>query len=180
MTARSHSTIHGRVEKLIQIGPTDVVIVQVSPRPDAQALLERGVRLYKAGAYAQALPVLAEAASHDPGLSDAWLFQALARLRAADRRPKLLSLGEVEAIDKLLVVAQTANSSDALIYYLRLLVRDDYYNGNGLRCPEPGVERLVALAGACPPITEDRLAMLLRECPLPRNRWYQALQQLLL
>ncbi|HBE36890.1 MAG TPA: hypothetical protein DD990_37790 [Cyanobacteria bacterium UBA11368] len=98
---------------------------------------------------------------------------ALALLKG--RRPKILIRREIEAVDELLNSATVMGESDGTVQLFRALVRDDYYNGNGIKnYPPPFVIDLIKNAFGCN-INIDKLRALLSKLPMPDNQLYAAL-----
>jgi hypothetical protein len=136
------------------------------PPPDPAILVEQGVVQLRAGAYQRAAEKLRQALDTDPACRRAAYHLALALLRG--RRPKTLAAAEVREIDELLGAAIASAGGDGLFHWFRALLRDDYYNGNGLTCPAPTVGELVA-AAAARNVDRDELRALLHDVPMPGN-----------
>jgi hypothetical protein len=143
------------------------------PQPDVPMLLNRGIKQLRARSYQQATNTLAEVVKADPSIRMATFYLALALMKG--RRPKVLNRNEIQALDELLSAVTCGNHADSLFHWFRALIRDDYYNGNGLLCPPPTVQKLVstALAGN---INVSELRELLRELPMLNNRLHMMLK----
>jgi hypothetical protein len=61
--------------------------------------------------------------------------------------------------------------SDATVQWFRVLVRDDYYSGNRIKCPSPSIANI--LESIHPGATNiDRLRVLLAKLPMTNNQLY--------
>lgn len=95
-------------------------------------------------------------------------YLALARCRG--RRPRSLRLSEVKAIENDLSLAlhQADGEESAVLWYLRALLRHDFYRYKGLRIPPPSVEESLAEAAKMTAETSE-LRRLLDLVPTPQN-----------
>jgi len=140
--------------------------------PEPAALIRQGIAQLRGGAYLLATGNLREALSLDSSIRRAYYYLSVALLKG--RRPKLLSRSEMREIDELLGAAIAIDEDDSLFHWFRALLRDDYYNSNGLICPHPTVSSVTAAARAG---RTDRgeLRTLLRDVELTGNTLYSAL-----
>lgn len=137
--------VHGDVGKLTQIEKVEGdVIIQHPSTPDASTLLKRGIQLIEVRAYEQAIATLTEAVGNDPLLAGAYYYLALASLKG--RRPRVLTLSQVEDIERKLHSAYELDSSKAHYLYLWALVKFDFYVTNGFLVRPPGIEELLSAA----------------------------------
>jgi hypothetical protein len=116
------------------------------PKPDPAVLIERGVDQLRAGSYKLAADNFRQGLGIDPTIRRTYYYLPAALLRG--RRPRMLVELEVREIDELLIAGIGLDRADGLLHWFRALLRDDYYNGNGLICPAPRVDELVAAATA--------------------------------
>jgi tetratricopeptide (TPR) repeat protein len=143
--------------------------VEGSQSPDPDVLLNQGVQLLEAQSYQQAINLLNDAIKADPSIPYAYYYLALALLRG--KRPKILKRSEIEEIDQLLATATAMGDSDATVQWFRVLIRDDYYGGNRMKCPSPSVATI--LESIHPGATNiDRLRVLLAKLPMTNNQMY--------
>ena len=150
---------------------------QTPSQPDPTVLLNQGIQLLEAKSYQQAINRFEAVIKTDCSISDAYYHLALALLKG--RRPKILKRIEVEEIEQLLNAATTMGDSDGTVQWFRALVRDDYYNGNGItNYPPPFVRDIVTTALSCN-VNIDRLVALLVSLPMSNNRLYIELVKLL-
>jgi hypothetical protein len=150
---------------------------QSPSRPDPTVLLNQGIQLLEAKSYQQAINRFNAVIEADCSISNAYYHLALALLKG--RRPKILNRIEVEEIEQLLNAATTMGDSDGTVQWFLALVRDDYYNGNGItNYPPPSVIDIVTTALSCS-VNIDRLRALLARLPMPNNRLYIELVNLL-
>lgn len=143
--------------------------IQTNPSQDADVLLKQAIEFLEARSFQQSINLLHDAIKADPSLSNAYYYLALALLKG--RRPKVLKRNEIEEIDQLLVSAIKQGYSDGTIQWFRVLLRDDYYNGNRMRCPSPSVSEIIASIN--PNSTnKNRLQLLLKKLPMNDNQLY--------
>lgn len=148
---------------------TQININQGSQSPDPHTVFNQGVKLLDAKSYQQSINLLKDVIKADPSISPAYYYLALALL--AGRRPKILKRSEIEEIDQLLTTATAMGDSDATVQWFRALVRDDYYNGNRMKCPSPSVANI--LETIHPSTTNiHRLRVLLAKLPMTNNQLY--------
>lgn len=150
---------------------------QTPSQPDITVLLNHGIQLLEAKSYQQAIKTFNAVIEADCSISNAYYHLALALLKG--RRPKILKRIEVEEIEQILNAATTMGDSDGTVQWFRALVRDDYYNGNGItNYPPPFVRDIVTTALSCN-VNIDRLVALLVSLPMSNNRLYIELVNLL-
>ncbi|MDJ0619526.1 MAG: hypothetical protein QNJ63_22755 [Calothrix sp. MO_192.B10] len=151
------------------------VNVELNSNPEPQELLNKGIQLLEAKSYQQAIEVFKEVIKIDHSISNAYFLLALALLKG--KRPKVLKSREVEEIDELLNAATTMGDSDGTVQWFRVLLRDDYYNGNGItKYSPPSVSNLIETASLCN-TDPNRLRALLIRLPMYDNRIYGILVQ---
>lgn len=139
-------------------------------RPNPNVLMNQGIKFLDSKSYLQAIETLKEAIKADRSRSEAYFYLALALLQG--KRPKLLTRNKIEEIDQLLSTAiVNSNNIDGTLYWFRALVRDDYYNGYHMICPQPSVIELVREASSRP-TSITKLTMLLSRLPMSNNQLY--------
>jgi len=147
------------------------IVIQSTPKPSINDLLERALQLLKAHAYEQAMSVLNEVIIIDPSIPDVYYYLALASLKG--KRPKLMSLSTVRTIEKHL---QTATELDpncgGHVYLLWALVKYDYYVLNGMSDHSPSIQQLLVQARF---VREDCLHEMLSHIRLPGNEIWETL-----
>ncbi|MEQ8384680.1 MAG: hypothetical protein RH949_20200 [Coleofasciculus sp. A1-SPW-01] len=149
--------------------------IQSPSEPDPTMLLNRGIELLEANAYQEAIKALRSAIETGHASSDAYYYLAIALLKG--KRPKLLNRSEVEEIDQLLNTATVMGDSDGTVLWFRALVRDDYFNGNGItNYPPPSVNDIITTALSCN-TNINRLIALLQRLPMFDNPLYALLVQ---
>lgn len=96
-----------------------------------------------------------------PEYSDAYYYYSLSLLKG--RRPKTLTLKEARRIEEYLNTAAQLNDTKAKYDYFHAILKNDFYQGNGLRTEPPDYEELIFRAKAKEQETEeiDRLLDLL-------------------
>jgi tetratricopeptide (TPR) repeat protein len=148
---------------------TQFNINQVSQSPDPDTLFNQGIQFLEAKSYQQSINFLKDVIEADPSIAPAYYYLALALL--GGRRPKILKRSEIEEIDQLLTTATAMGDSDATVQWFRVLVRDDYYSGNRIKCPSPSIAKI--LESIHPGATNiDRLRVLLAKLPMTNNQLY--------
>ena len=149
--------------------------IQSPSEPDPTMLLNRGIELLEANAYQEAINAFRAAIETGHASSDAYYYLAIALLKG--KRPKILNRSEVEEIDQLLNTATAMGDSDGTVLLFRALVRDDYFNGNGItNYPPPSVNDIITNALSCK-TNRNRLIALLQKLPMFDNAWYAILVQ---
>ncbi|MEM1167705.1 MAG: hypothetical protein AAGJ08_01065 [Cyanobacteria bacterium P01_H01_bin.35] len=128
--------------------------------PDPLVLLKQGIELLEGKSYNQAIEQFRVAIQVDSSLTTTYYYLALALLKG--KRPKILQRNQIEEIDGLLCAATKMGDSDGTVQWFRALIRDDYYGGNRMRCPEPNVSEIISSIR----VTDiNRLKMLLKRLP---------------
>jgi hypothetical protein len=155
-----------------QVNIVGDVHVTPPPNPDPAALIRLGIAQLRGGAYLLATGNLRQALSMDPSIRRTYYHLSVALLKG--RRPKLISRSEMREIDELLAAAIARDGEDGLFHWFRALLRDDYYNSNGLICPHPSVSSLTAAARAGRTDPGQRRT-LLRDVQLTGNVLYSEL-----
>ncbi|MFP5269604.1 hypothetical protein [Coleofasciculus sp.] len=151
------------------------VNIQSPSEPDPTMLLSQGIKLLEAKAYQQAINAFRAAIETGHASSDAYYYLAIAFLKG--KRPKVLKRSEVEEIDQLLNAATAMGDSDGTVLWFRALVRDDYFNSNGItHYPPPSVNDIITTALSCN-ININRLIALLEKLPMFDNQLYALLVQ---
>lgn len=146
---------------------------EIPLEPDPTVLLNHGIKLLEAKSYHQAIDTFKAVIQIDGSTSEAYYYLALALLKG--RRPKVLKRSEVEEIDQLLNTATATGDSDGTVQWFRVLVRDDYYNGNGItKYPPPLVIDIIKTALSCK-VNLARLVSLLAKLPMSDNQLYVTL-----
>lgn len=95
--------------------------------------------------FGEAVEALASAVRLLPGSGPAHLYHAIAMLRA--RKPKTLSLTEARQILQLLETAVSLDPREGLCEVLAILIKQEYFQMNGLRVPDPGIDHHVRVLG---------------------------------
>ncbi len=111
---------------------------------DADTHLGIGLIYLQLRLYDMALRHFKRVVELDPAVADGYYYLALASIRG--RRPKVMMLQEVRAVESRLNVALEFDEHQAKFYYLLAVVRQDYYVANGLSVPQPSVPALLDLA----------------------------------
>lgn len=156
---------------------TQINIVAGESEPDPEILIKRGIDQLRAGSYKLAADNFRQALRIDPTIRRTYYYLPAALLRG--RRPRMLVEPEVREIDELLIAGIGLDGADGLFHWFRALLRDDYYNGNGLICPAPRVDELVA-AAAERTTDAGQLRTLLRDVgSMPDNRLHSELRRAL-
>lgn len=149
--------------------------IQSHSEPDPTMLLNQGIKLLEANAYQEAINAFRATIETGHASSDAYYYLAIALLKG--KRPKLLNRSEVEKIDQLLNAATAMGDSDGTVLWFRALVRDDYFNGNGItNYPPPSVNDIITTALSCN-MNINRLIALLQKLPMFDNPLYALLVQ---
>jgi hypothetical protein len=155
------------VEKQINIS------IQGPPSVDLEGMIDQGMRLLKIRSYQQSADLFRRVLIEDPQLTDICYYLSLALLKG--RRPKVLSRKEVEEIDQFLSTSMATGDYNSTILWFRILLREDYYNGNRMRCPAPSLSELIESIRPDSTSIED-LRMLLAEIPMAGNGLYDQLK----
>ncbi|MDJ0735266.1 MAG: hypothetical protein QNJ47_14615 [Nostocaceae cyanobacterium] len=162
-------------QKYQNVGKQFNVNFDLNSNPDPQELLNEGIQLLEAKSYQQAIEVFRRVITIDASISNAYFLLALALLKG--KRPKVLNSREVEEIDQLLNAATTMGDSDGTVQWFRVLLRDDYYHGNGItKYPPPSINNLIETAVSCN-TNINRLRALLVRLPMHDNKLYAALAE---
>ncbi len=135
-------------------------------------LLKQALTLLESKSFLQASGLLKTAIKNKPTFSTAYYYLAIALLKG--RRPKVLKRSEVEEIDEILSATISLGDSDGTILWFRALLRDDYYNGNKMRCPLPSVTEIITSTRS-EYTDSDRLRSLLKILPMTDNQLYNNL-----
>lgn len=124
----------------------------------------KGICFLELGLFDFAAKSLDRAIELNPENPDTYYYRAIAMVKG--RKPRLLSMTEIEAVEKMLSAAAQLGTTRAACHYLRLIVRADYYPRFGLRVPPPTVIELLAEAQSlsCDP---QELQKLLTLVPVP-------------
>lgn len=113
---------------------------------NAEAALSLGLCYLDLGLYDLAIKQIDKALEEMPEEADIYYYSAVALFRG--RKPRILSLTEVKKIESLLEAACQLNDSQAKYYYLRALIKREYYLKNGMRIVGLGDGDLLAEAKA--------------------------------
>lgn len=95
-----------------------------------------------------------------PDNSDAYYYYAIALLKG--RRPKILTLKEIEKIESYLSAATQIDSNKSKYFYLLALIKYDFYIANGLRINPPTFEELISEGNSKPFEKQENEKMLQR------------------
>lgn len=98
-----------------------------------------------------------------PDNGDTYYYYALALLKG--RRPKVLTLKEIEQIESYLSAATQIDNSKSKYYYLWALIKYDFYIANGLRINPPTFEELVS-EGNSKLIEKQEIEKMLKRVPV--------------
>lgn len=77
----------------------------------------------------------------DDTIADAFYYRVLVKLDG--KRPKLVTKSIADKIDPDLAVAISLDPTQAHYYYLRALVKDDFYAGNGFTSDTSDIQTLI-------------------------------------
>lgn len=111
---------------------------------DGDAHYTLGLLYLQLRLYDLAIRHLKRAVDLDPDNADAYYYLALGWIRG--RRPKVLTLQEIRAIEDYLNAAIQLDERPAKYYYCLAAVRHDYYSSNGLSSPSPPPHQLLMMA----------------------------------
>lgn len=98
---------------------------------DGEATLALGLCYLDLGLYDLAIKQIDRAIEEMPEQAEVYYYLAVAIFRG--RTPKILSFPEILKIESLLEAACQLSDSEAKYYYLRALVKREYYMKNGMR-----------------------------------------------
>ncbi len=98
-----------------------------------------------------------------PDNSDAYYYYAIALLKG--RRPKILTLKEIEKIESYLGAAMQIDSNKSKNYYLLAIIKYDFYVANGLRVNPPTFEELIR-EGNSKPFEKKEVEKMLQRVPV--------------
>ena len=124
----------------------------------------KGICFLELGLFDFAAKSLGRAIELNPENPDSYYYRAIALVRG--RKPRLLSLAEIKAVDENLAAASQLNTTRATCHYLRLIVRADYFERHGLRLPPPTMGELLTEAQSLP-CDPQELQKLLSLVPVP-------------
>ena len=124
----------------------------------------KGICFLELGMFEFAAKSLDRAIELNPENPDTYYYRAVAVVKG--RKPRLLSLTELKAVDENLAAAAQLNIARATCHYLRLIVRADYFQRNGLKLPPPTMDELLAKAQSLP-YDAHELQKLLALVPVP-------------
>lgn len=113
--------------------------------------------------YDLAIKYFAIAIEQIPDNGDAYYYYALALLKG--RRPKVLTLKEVQLIESYLGAAMQIDSNKSRYYYLWALIKYDFYIANGLRVNPPTFEELIS-EGNSKPFEKEEIGKMLQRVPV--------------
>jgi hypothetical protein len=142
------------------------------PQADAAVLFDQGVGLLRAKSFNQAVNILKDAVKAEPSMRMAYYYLAIALLKG--KRPKILSRNEINEIDEWLCAAIALDEADGLFHWFRALVREDYFNGNGMISRAPSVQEIISIAMSRH-IDIGELRILLHDMPMNNNWLYTEL-----
>ena len=130
---------------------------------DGEAVLALGLCYLDLGLHDLAIKQIDKAIEEMPQQADVYYYSAISLFKG--RKPRILSLSEVKKIESLLEAACQLDDGEAKYYYLRALVKYEYYLKNGMRVVGPGWEELLAEARARAP-TGAELVKLIERVPV--------------
>jgi len=107
-----------------------------------------GICYLDLGLHDLAIKYFAKAVEDMPDNADSYYYYALALLKG--KRPKMLTLAEIRRIEEYLGAAIKIDDTKSKYYYLLALIKQDFYNYNGLAIKTPTVEELMNEAGSRP------------------------------
>lgn len=141
-------------------------------KEEAEYYYSLGIKYLRQRSYEQAAKFLR--ASLERVTGDAGLHYYLALAMCGNRRPKLLSLSTVQAIEKHLRTATEIDPSCGHAYLLWAIVKYDYYVLNGMFDRPPKIPQLLARVRA---MDRGRLREMLLHIHLPGNIiWEEAVR----
>jgi len=111
---------------------------------DGEAELALGICYLDLGLYDLAIKQMDGAIEQIPEQADVYYYLAVSLFKG--RKPRILRLSEVKKIESLLEAACQLDDSQAKYYYLRALVKYDYYFKNAMRVVGLGWQALLAEA----------------------------------
>lgn len=124
------------------------MIFHVYATPDVTSLIERAIKSVQQKRYGDALKILDTILQADDTIADAFYYRALAKLDG--KRPKLVTKSIADKIDPDLAIAISLDPTQAHYYYLRALVKDDFYAGNGFTSDTRDIQTLINQATRLP------------------------------
>ncbi|MBV8252417.1 MAG: hypothetical protein JO154_07395 [Chitinophaga sp.] len=142
------TTFHQQDQKVNTQMNVGNMIFHVYATPDVTSLVEKAIKSVQQSRYADALKLLDTILQADDSIADAFYYRALANLNG--KRPKFATKSIADRIDPDLATAITLNSTQAHYYYLRALVKHDFYLGNGFTADIGDIQKLINQAARCP------------------------------
>jgi tetratricopeptide (TPR) repeat protein len=117
--------------------------LQTQPQ-DAEAALALGLCYLDLGLYDKAIELVNTAIAQMPEQADVYYYAAVALFKG--RKPRTLTLNEIKHIESLLEAACQLDDDKAHYYYLRAVIKREYYSKNGLRVVGASDAELLTLA----------------------------------
>lgn len=146
---------------------------QIGEEPgNAEVQIAMGICRLDLGLHEIASRHFVKALEIQPDHADAHYYQALALIKS--RRPRSLSMKDVEEIERYLSAAIQLDGGKAVYHYLRLVIKHEYFLKNGLRVRPPDIEEVLESASACPYDGEE-VAQMLKRVPVSDEQLLQVL-----
>ena len=135
------------------------------PDPPVEALITKARAALESGDYALARQLTTRIMELYPHNIEGRYLHALTLLKG--RRPKVLALDEVRAIERILL-SLIASDQQSHYYYFLALLRDDFYRSNSMRMPSPDPTELLRQAETAH-LDRSEAEFVLAHVPVPQS-----------